>query len=110
MWSVESLAVERLALSRCQGLCGYRQPIHRPLGTRGLDKGHPLRCVEAEAVGQFLGQRARGAPCIGLDLLDQIKRAADPLREFCLGQVERLAPPSQAVAERVRAVHPTLLP
>jgi hypothetical protein len=87
-------------------LGGQRQSVHRPFSTCNLDKGHSLRCVEAEAVGQALGKLARRSPRIGLDLLDQIERAADSLREFCLGQVERLAPPPQPVAERVRVIHP----
>jgi hypothetical protein len=71
-----------------------------------LDKRHALALVEDELLGQFLGKLARRSSRVGFDLLNEIKRAADSLREFGLGQVERFAPPPQPVAERVRVFHP----
>jgi len=58
----------------------------------------------------LLGQLARRPSRVRFDLLNQINRAADLLREVCLGQIERLASPPQPIAKRVRAIHPILRP
>ena len=86
-------------------LGGQRELIDCPLCAGRLDKRHPSGSVEPEATGQPLGELPGRPACIGLDLLDQVERAADPLRELRLGQVERFASPLQPVAERVGAFH-----
>jgi hypothetical protein len=83
------------------------QPIHCAHGTRRLQERGALLRRDGELVGKTLGEPARGAALVGLDLADGKARAGDALGERLLGEVERLAAPPQPVAKRIcPLVHP----
>ena len=61
----------------------------------------PLLLGYGERRGEPFSEPPRGATLVGLDLSDGEARAADPLGERLLGEIQRLAAPPQPVAKRM---------
>ena len=57
------------------------------------------RRLKARGIGELLGELARGAAQALLDLLDRIDGTIGLLRQRLLGQVVRLAQPTQKAAK-----------
>src|SRR5207253_10047539 len=87
------------------GLGRRREPIRATLGACGLDEGRALISRKFEHIRQPRGHLARWAARVGLDLLNEIERAPDPLRERRLSQIQRFAPPLDPQAERNDIAH-----
>ena len=71
----------------------------------------PFLLGYGERRGEPFGERPRGTTLVGLDLSDCETRAAHPLGERLLGEVQRFAPPLQPVAKRIGPLlHAVCLP
>jgi hypothetical protein len=75
-----------------------------------LDEGRALIGRKFEHIRQPCGHLARWAARVGLDLLDQIERAADPLRQCRLGQIQRFAPALDPQPQRDDVTYRSLPP
>ena len=81
------------------------QLIGRQLSARGLEKGGALVGREPQVLGQSLGDLARGAAGVRLDLADRFERAADALGQGVLRQVAGLAAALEPLAQREDRFH-----
>jgi hypothetical protein len=97
--------VRRFGVALRRGIHGCGSGLVTIDGSRRRKKGSAIVADQAEAIGELLGELARGAAHALLDLLNRIHGTVGPLRQRLLRQVVRLAQPFQQPTKREISVH-----